>query len=148
MLSIRNYIPLGSLVLGIILELLLHWWMPVARIIPMRITGILIIGLGIFLMVTGVRTILRHKTDIRPGGTPSTLVTSGPYQYTRNPIYLGNVTILLGVAVLLGSLTPFIAIPLYLLIVATIIIPFEERRLAAIFGTDYEHYRQRVRRWL
>jgi protein-S-isoprenylcysteine O-methyltransferase Ste14 len=149
MTSLRNIIPLGSLCGGIILALALHSVSPIVKIIeaPVTYLGIPIILLGIALMGSGIRTIQGHKTDILPGGSPTVLVVSGPYRYTRNPIYLGMITILTGVCILLGTLSPFIVVPIFFTIVRIAVIPYEERKLTTTFGEAYREYQKRVRRW-
>ena len=76
------------------------------------------------------------------------LVTDGIYRFTRNPMYLGMLLMLTGFAVRLGSLTPFMLLPIYILILQRIQITHEERFLAAQYGGAYQDYRSRVRRWL
>ena len=148
--SIRNAIPIGSLVLGIIIAIVLHLYVPTVGIIeyPITLLGIVIIVLGILLFAWSVSRFIKYKTDIRPAGAPSTLMTSGPYAYSRNPIYSANILVLLGVCVLLGSLLPFIVIPLYITIVSTLVIPFEELRLRETFGNTYKDYQAHVGRWI
>ncbi|MCB0182563.1 MAG: isoprenylcysteine carboxylmethyltransferase family protein, partial [Anaerolineae bacterium] len=76
------------------------------------------------------------------------LVTGGLYQVSRNPMYLGMVLILAGVAILLGSLTPFGVIPVVIILLNRNFIRFEEQSLAQTFGPRWVEYRQRVRRWV
>lgn len=150
MSNVRNVVPIGSLTLGIILAITLHSFFPRPAIIgyPWTHCGTLVIIAGIAQFVASVSLFVRKKTDIRPGGMPTSLIAEGPYRYTRNPIYLANMMVLLGVCLLLGSLVPFIVLPLYFAIVNTFIVPFEERRLISIFGQQYRGYQIRVRRWL
>jgi protein-S-isoprenylcysteine O-methyltransferase Ste14 len=63
-------------------------------------------------------------------------------------MYLGLVLMLIGIGVLLGSTTPFVAIPIFVLVITRRFIEIEERALAARFGAEYDVYRARVRRWL
>ncbi|TSD00610.1 MAG: hypothetical protein Greene101449_82 [Candidatus Peregrinibacteria bacterium Greene1014_49] len=147
---LRNATPLGSLTLGIALAITLDQFLPVRVVIdyPFTTLGVLPIVAGVLQFSWCVSLFTNAKTELAPGGMPTTLVTSGPYRYTRNPIYLANMLVLLGTCVMLGSLSPFIVIPLFFLVVNTFIIPFEERRLHSIFGEDYAAFQRRVRRWL
>jgi protein-S-isoprenylcysteine O-methyltransferase Ste14 len=76
------------------------------------------------------------------------LVVGGFYRYTRNPMYLGMVTALLGVAILLGTLSAFLPIPIFVWIIQKQFIEGEERFLEEIFGGQYLAYKGKVRRWL
>lgn len=150
MTAVRNLTPITCLVLGIVLAITVHRTIASMQIIPEPITifGIVPIILGIALFACAVSCFARKKTDIRPGGVPTAFIQSGPYRYTRNPIYMANMLVLLGVCILLGSLLPFITIPLYFIIIRIVIVPFEEKRLESIFGREYVDYKKRVRRWL
>jgi protein-S-isoprenylcysteine O-methyltransferase Ste14 len=78
----------------------------------------------------------------------SALVVDGPFRFTRNPVYLGMVLFLFGVGVLLGSLTPFLVIPLFALVIDRRFVRVEEAMLTKAFGPSYSAYQSRVRRWL
>lgn len=80
--------------------------------------------------------------------TPSSLVMQYPYNYSRNPIYLGFLLITVGTAIVLSSLTAFLAPVIFYLVVNTVVIPFEEKRLQEVFGVGYEEYKRAVRRWM
>ena len=72
----------------------------------------------------------------------------GPYKFTRNPMYLGMAGILLGAAVYMGSITPFVVIPAFMALITERFIVPEEAKLEAAFGGQYLEYKKRVRRWL
>ena len=76
------------------------------------------------------------------------LITSGPYRYTRNPIYVGMTAVYLSVALLANAAWPLVMLPVVLVIVATMVIGREERYLSRTFGEEYLEYCRRVRRWL
>jgi len=75
-------------------------------------------------------------------------VTTGLYRYTRNPMYLGLLVILIGAGLLSGSLLAVAVLPGFVAYLTIFQIRPEERRLSALFGNEYERYRQEVRRWL
>jgi protein-S-isoprenylcysteine O-methyltransferase Ste14 len=88
---------------------------------------------------------VRHEISATRRG--SVLVTSGPFQFSRNPIYLGMLIWLIGLAILLGSLIAF-AFPLIFFLLANfIVIPLEERDMECIFEARFFEYKRRVRRW-
>jgi hypothetical protein len=95
----------------------------------------------------------RYRTVTGGGGPgmsvpPERLVTSGIYRYTRNPMYLGTTAFLLGMAIMLGSITALLPVPLFMLVIEYRFIRPEELFLETLFGEDYRAYRERVRRWL
>ena len=145
-----TYVPVSTLGLSNITAVVLHYLFPLTILIPFpyNLLGLLIVGLGIYLLLQSVRLLRSRNTTVEPGGNPSSLVTRSPYNYSRNPIYLGDLLIALGVATILSSLSAFIAPIMFFLVVNTIIIPFEENRLQKNFGIEYERYKGSVRRWL
>ena len=92
----------------------------------------------------------RAHTTINPyrPENATTLVTSGVYAWTRNPMYLGLSVLLLGWAINLGTLTPLVLAPLFIPFIRHVQIRPEEHALRARFGEDYARYCQRVNRWL
>jgi protein-S-isoprenylcysteine O-methyltransferase Ste14 len=92
----------------------------------------------------------RAHTTINPyrPENATTLVTSGVYAWTRNPMYLGLSLLLLGWAINLGTLTPLVLALLFIPLIRHVQIRPEERALRARFGEDYARYCQRVNRWL
>lgn len=128
----------------------LDLWAPLAAVIPAPWTGLgaLPICTGLGLMAWAALVIHRHGTTLHPFQRATALVTSGPFALSRNPIYLGFALILLGIALALGSATPFAVIPAFIAVVDIHIIRDEERMLAAEFGTAFTTYGARVRRWL
>ena len=113
-----------------------------------RWLGLLPIILGLALGLWGIACFRRARTSPIPFAEPSAVVTDGPYRFTRNPMYLGLVLLLLGWAMLLGSTLPFLLVPLFLLVIDRRFVRREEPFLAERLGPAYDAYRQRVRRWL
>lgn len=111
------------------------------------VAGIVLFLLGVLVAGWGWGLFHRARTTTIPGRASTTLVTSGPYRFTRNPMYIGLSLGYLGEAGLLKHLWP---IPLLLLVLAYLnwrVIPVEEARLLEVFGSEYDAYRQRVGRW-
>lgn len=131
---------------------LLHRAVPLAVTLPggevVAAGGILlVIGAGIAL--SAVFTFSRHGTTILPARrTTTTVVTTGPYRFTRNPMYVSMGVIYLALALLLNLLWPVCLLPLAITAVDRYAIRREERYLAQKFGAAYQSYRERVRRWL
>lgn len=114
---------------------------------PIRGCGIVLMALGLVLNVGHANLFNRIGTNIKTFNDPGQLVRSGAFRRTRNPMYLGFVLILSGLAALLGSAVAWVGPAAFFIAADRWYIPFEERRMAATFGADYERYRADVRRW-
>lgn len=90
----------------------------------------------------------RHRTGLLPGGATMTMIESGPYRVSRNPLYVGMLALHLGIALLVPTFWGLVSFPLAVLFVLWGAILPEERFLRARFGEPYDAYRRRVRRWL
>jgi protein-S-isoprenylcysteine O-methyltransferase Ste14 len=112
------------------------------------ICGGVLIMLGFLLMMWAWWLFRKRETAICPTGTAGVLVNVGPFRVTRNPMYLGMTAMLVGCAWILGTLPALFAPAAFFVLMNRVFIPFEERRLAEIFGAQYGEYRQQVRRWL
>ena len=103
---------------------------------------------GLWLVAWTLRLFDRAGTTHKPGERPRALVSSGPYRWSRNPMYLGVALLMLGIGLPFGT-WPFLAAPSgFLLTVDRTFVPGEERSLEASLGDEYRAYRSRVRRWL
>jgi protein-S-isoprenylcysteine O-methyltransferase Ste14 len=89
-----------------------------------------------------------YKTTVKPHLEPSTLITSGPFNISRHPMYLGMASVLLGVAVNHGTVVTFLFPVVFVALMEVLFIPFEEENLIRMFGEDYRDYQQTVRRWI
>ena len=107
-----------------------------------------LIVVGIFLLVIGSRLFARVRTNINTFLRPDKLVTDGPFRYSRNPMYVGFVLVLLGICVTLGTLSPFAVVVAFFAVANYWYIPIEERNCAGAFGEEYARYQDQVRRWL
>ena len=106
--------------------------------------------LGLAIAIAGVVSFRRARTTVNPmkPETASALVTSGIYRWTRNPMYLGDLLVLLALAIWLASIWALAGVVAFALYIGRFQIEPEERRLNALFGADYAAYRARVRRWI
>lgn len=115
-----------------------------------RIAAIAILAFGGFFAVTGVLSFKRANTTVNPVNIDkaSVLVTTGVYRYSRNPMYVGILCLLLAWGFLLSSLNAVLASAAFVLYINRFQIQPEEAFLVAKFGEQYKAYRTRVRRWL
>tara|TARA_R110002095_G_scaffold210706_1_gene198182 strand:- start:4511 stop:4885 length:375 start_codon:yes stop_codon:yes gene_type:complete len=110
--------------------------------------GWMAIAIGIALMLWSALEMFRYRTTINPYGKPSSLLQSGPFRFSRNPIYLADTFVYCGVGLLLNSVWPWLLLPLLIVCMQRTVIIHEEHLLLRLFGDDYRIYRRRVRRWL
>lgn len=105
---------------------------------------------GILIELASVSRFIRAKTTINPlnPARSSKLVTSGMYHYSRNPMYLGMFSILLGIAFWFKNPLGFLPLIPFVWYITTFQIKPEERILLRIFGNEYKAYQKHVRRWL
>lgn len=115
---------------------------------PVKFIGYGLIALGVLLPVWGARLFHQHDTNILPYEDPERMVKTGPFGFSRNPMYLGMLLLLLGVAQLYGTALSFIFPLAYFCVANGYYIPFEEARMAAAFGDEFAAYKAKVRRWL
>ena len=110
----------------------------------------LAVALGISFSATAILSFRRAQTTINPldPNEAESLVTSGIFRISRNPMYVGLTLVLLALAVFLQSWMAFITLPLFVIYIAVFQIRPEERALAQKFGAAFESYRTTVRRWL
>ncbi len=134
----------------LILSVLLNFIFPVTVFLspPFTYSGFLFIGFGLVLAFRSRSLFLKNATTLQPSEEPTLLVTSGPFLLSRNPIYLGMASILLGVAVVLGTLISLVFPVIFIMLIEFFIIPGEERKLEKIFGEPYREYKKSVRRWI
>jgi protein-S-isoprenylcysteine O-methyltransferase Ste14 len=109
-----------------------------------------IAGIGVGFALTGVYAFHRAGTTVNPmqPAATSSMVTSGVYRVSRNPMYVGLLLALAGWAVFLSHALPFLFLPAFVLYMNRFQIAPEERALSAKFGDEYEAYERAVRRWL
>ena len=112
-----------------------------------EIAGIVFLA-GAALAAWGWLLFRKARTTRGPGQASTTMVTWGPYRFTRNPMYLGLIVAYLGEAGILRQLWPLLLLPFVFAYLNWMVIPVEEEKLRQVFGTRYEEYRTRVGRWL
>lgn len=131
-------------------SLLLHIRKPLPFLpSPLRnVLGISFIGTAATILFFSFREMRRAGTNINPELPATALVTQGPFQFTRNPLYLSLALIYTGIAALINTLWAFFLLPVLLFIMQRGVIEREERYLEGKFGESYTQYKARVRRWL
>lgn len=146
----KKILPPTYLLLAILLMTALHFLLPLAGMISggWRLAGFLPLGVGIGLNIIADRAFQEAETTVKPFEASTTLITSGVFRISRHPMYLGFGLILVGVALLWGTLSPWLVIPVFGLLMNKIFIQAEEKMLEEQFGEIWLAYQARVRRWL
>lgn len=106
------------------------------------------VAAGLALAGWGLVTFLRARTAVIPNRPAARLVTSGPYRFSRNPMYIGLGTLYLGLALVFDVGWPLVLFPMAVITLFLLVVRREERYLAHAFREEYAAYARRVRRWL
>jgi len=139
-------IYLAGLALGFVIETLLPG---VSLPGGLRWAGGGVLALaGAALLASFNTAFTRKGTAVEPWKPTTAIVTSGPYQVTRNPAYLGMALVYVGIALLSGALWVLVPLPLVLVVIDRAVIAREERYLERKFGREYLDYKTGVRRWI
>ena len=140
------FVYLGSIALGLVLHLV---WP--ARLVPPAVStpiGAMVTLLAVALFLSAVRTLRAAGTPI-PGNRPTTtIVRSGPYRFSRNPIYLAFSFFQLGLSLWVNSVGLLITLVPAVALMSLVVIPREERYLEVRFPSECLPYKASVRRWL
>ena len=134
-----------------ILGLAVHFLSPKGTLLllPFNFLAIVLVGVGFFVMMWAWWLFKKAKTGVCPLSEMTMyFVKNGPYNFSRNPMYLGMVMILAGSAFFLGSVPMAIATAAFFVTINNIYIPFEEDKMEKQFGEDFIEYRNNVRMWL
>ena len=113
-----------------------------------RTLGTFLLVSGFLVGLLGFREVRRAGSNVDPREPATTVVTGGPYRFTRNPMYLGFVLQYVGISALFNALPPIVLLPLIQQLMKRGVIEREERYLERKFGEEYRRYRESVRRWI
>lgn len=151
-LTLRAPVPLLFLLvfaLGVSLQYPLPMpQMPAQAVEYIHDLGSLLLIAGLLLFLPCTDLFIRARTPLYPHGAASSLIVRGPYRLSRNPMYLSLLLTYVGSCAVFLQAGALILLPLPVILLNRVVIPFEEVRLAARFGEQYRLYCRRVRRWL
>jgi protein-S-isoprenylcysteine O-methyltransferase Ste14 len=141
-------IYLGAVVIGLTLN---YFYPATITFLPRSveiIAGVTLVAIAGFLIVSSLRSFAAAKTNVEPWKPTTAIVSSGVYNFSRNPIYLAMTLLYLGAALLLNSMWVLALIIPVLFLIHFGVILREEKYLSQKFGEEYAHYKKRVRRWM
>jgi len=136
---------------AVLAGLALNWFLPlpfVPAAVPAGWLGATVFALALALFAWAIATITRAGSNVPSSLPTTTIVDTGPYRFTRNPIYLGMALGLIGLAIALNSLWLLLALVPFVLVIRYAVITREEAYLQRKFGDVYRRYCVRARRWL
>ncbi len=146
----RNIMPPNYFYFLLIVLLITHFVFPIVHWTssPFRYMGILLILFGIILNLWTDQLFKKLSTTVKPHELPSTLIMAGPFKISRHPMYVGMVSILLGTALICGTVLTLLYPVIFIMLMEMLFIPIEEKNLTQQFGEKYHQYKKRTRRWI
>jgi len=130
----------------------LHRWLPLGHWIatPWNRLGGLPAAVGVAIAVAAFASFRQARTTVDPmaPSKASSLVTDGVFRISRNPMYLGLLLLLMGWALWLGTASPWLVLPLFVVVITVAQIVPEEQALYRLFGEQYLGYKRNVSRWI
>lgn len=144
----KFYPPHYLLVLSLCMLLTWYFGDSSPQTLPIIIIGLGLIGLGFLLAFNSIARFIRAKTGVVPFSESTTLITEGFYKYTRNPMYVGMNSFLLGLILILKNPLNIIFLIIFFFVVRNMFVLKEEVQMEETFGEDYLTYKRKVRRWL
>jgi protein-S-isoprenylcysteine O-methyltransferase Ste14 len=134
---------------AILLGIALHWAWPLHFVSPsVRLLGPIVTACAIVLFLLSYREFRRAGTSVQGSKRSTVIVRTGPYRFSRNPIYLAFILLVLGLSVWLNTLWLLVTLVPPVAIIALLVIPREERFLERNLPDQYSSYKAQVRRWL
>ena len=134
---------------SIVIMILCYFIIPALNLdlFPFNLTGLVFLFFGIFLIIKCTIVFNRENTTLQ-NEKPSSFVKKGFYRHSRNPMYLGGLIFLVGLAIMLGNIISFTIPVVFFLVMNFLCIPIEEKIMSDIFKDKYKEYKKKVRRWL
>jgi len=146
----RNIHPPLVMLAHLLAAFLLNWLLPLPFAFPKPFEwlGYILVFTGLGFAFSAVSQFGKIHTTLDPHGSVSAIIISGPYRFSRNPIYLGFVCTLIGLPLAFGNYWGVILSPLLMILMVQLVIKHEEAYLEKKFGDEYTSFKSHVRRWL
>jgi protein-S-isoprenylcysteine O-methyltransferase Ste14 len=142
-------IYVSAAALGVVAQRILPLpWVDGAFATALQILGAILAISALLLDVTTFATFRKHKTTVMPNKGATSLITTGPFAWSRNPIYVANTALVLGAGLYFGNFWLVVSAFVAAGVTQKLAIEREEKHLAGKFGAAWESYAARVRRWV
>jgi protein-S-isoprenylcysteine O-methyltransferase Ste14 len=145
-----SLLPTHYLLIAILSMIALHCFSPLVKVIstPWTLLGLLPLVSGVVINLIADNAFHKANTTVKPFQQSTSLITDGVFRYSRNPMYLGFLLVLIGIAILFGSLSPWFVVPIFAFQMDKVFVRVEERMLEEKFGPSWVAYKEKVRRWI
>ena len=149
-MTIKPILPPAVFYASGIVSLVLHIVLPGVTLIhyPFTLLGIVFILFGGVLNIWADQIFKKEGTTVKPFETPSALIVNGPFRIFRHPMYIGMLSILVGISVICGSVSSVAGCIIFWVIMRVQFIPVEEKSMEEAFGSKYEEYKKRSFNWI
>lgn len=129
---------------------LLHFLIPVTKFVafPWNLSGLVPLLAGVVFNLLADSAFKKAQTTVKPFEQSTALIVTGVFRISRHPMYLGMLLILFGIAIIMGTLSPLIVVPVFYILMEVVFIRVEEAMLAEQFGQEWVSYRTEVRKWI
>lgn len=146
----KKILPPTYFALCLVIAATLHFLIPVKQIIyyPLKFIGFLFFIIGGILNIWTDQLFKKNETTVKPFEKPAVLIQTGPFKFSRNPMYLGMATLLIGLGFILGSVISFVVFIIFIIATGVAFIHHEERSMQEQFGEEFEAYRRKVITWI
>ena len=145
----RKTYPPVYFISGFLLIIACYFIFPLLNFIPfpINLSGIVVLASG-FILVSKSYMLFQKNNTPHNFDTATSLIEEGIFRYSRNPMYLGMVLILLGLGICFGNIISLIIPLIFFTIIHFVFIPIEEEMMGTLFKDSYEEYKRRVRKWI
>jgi protein-S-isoprenylcysteine O-methyltransferase Ste14 len=146
----KKILPPTYFFICLIISALLHYTFPINQVIdyPINLIGFPFFLLGGLLNIWADQLLKKQNTTVKPDEKPTSLIQTGAYKISRNPMYLGIAFLLIGAGFILGSISSFIGTILFIVLMGIRFIPMEEKLMLEQFGEEFDMYKKKVRKWI
>lgn len=147
--NVRIHPPVLMLI-HLVTVFLLEWLVPLPLPVPslVYVIGWIVVFLGLVTAFGALRQMIQAHTSPDPHSPTTSVVTTGVFRFTRNPIYVGYLCVLISIPLIFGNYWGLVAAPVQVYLFNRLIITREESYLSGKFGQDYLDYKSKVRRWV
>jgi protein-S-isoprenylcysteine O-methyltransferase Ste14 len=146
----RRLLPTTYLLIALIIIVVVHFTIPIIKLVPVpwNLLGLLPVIIGIIINLLADSALHKAGTTVKPFQESRALITDSVYGISRHPMYLGFTLVLIGAAILLGSLTAWVIIPIFIALMEMVFIQVEEQMLEVKFDAAWLNYKRKVRKWI